>query len=272
MEFETIIYKKENGIARVIMNRPKVKNAQNHKMVVEMDQAFNDAEQDTDIRVVVLSGTGNTFSSGHDMTKVPERAFPEMKNTEERWNYEREFFYEKIMKTWRLKKPVIAQVQGYCLGAGFMLANMCDLVIASEDAKFGDPVIRMGASAVEVFCHPWVLPPRIAKEILFTGNTIDAAQAYQYGMVNKVVPLEDLENETMDLATQITKMPPFAVRISKNSVNRSMDMMGFNNALNAHFDTHVMSHFTDEAQELMTGAREKSKSIKDFIKNRDNKF
>src|SRR5699024_9794983 len=147
-----------------------------------------------------------------------------------------------------MKKPVIAQVQGYALAAGFMIANMCDLIVASEEAKFGDPVVRMGAAAVEVFCHPWVLPPRIAKELLFTGNHIDAETARIHGMVNRVVARDDLEKETRELAKHIAKMPQFTVSMVKKSVNRTMNFMGFSNALDTHFDTHIMSHWTDEAQ------------------------
>lgn len=274
MSYETILYAKENGIAKVTMNRPEVRNAQNGRMIEEMDDAFKDADRDKEVKVVILAGAGPTFCSGHDLKLYPveEGAIYRAPDLEGKWEYEREYFFEKLLRTWRLKKPVIAQIQGHCLGAGFMIANMCDLIVAAENAQFGDPVVRMGAAAVEVFCHPWVLPPRIAKEILFTGNSIDAAQAHQYGMVNKVVALEDLEAETDALADHIAKMPPFAVNMVKSSVNRTMDIMGFYNAINAHFDTHVLSHWTDEAQLIFEDSRKKSASIKDFINKRDNKF
>ncbi|MGE7664662.1 enoyl-CoA hydratase [Ureibacillus composti] len=274
MEFETIIYKKEGPIARIIMNRPEKRNAQNGRMIEEMDAAFVDAERDSAIRVVVLSGAGKTFCAGHDLKLYPveEGAINRPPNIEGKWYYERDYFYDKLLRSWRLKKPVIAQVQGHALAAGFMIANMCDLVVASDDAQFGDPVVRMGAAAAEILCHPWVLPPRIAKEMLFTGNYITAQRAYELGMVNQVVPLEELENSVTQLAEHISKMPPFTVSIIKNSINRTMDMQGFENSLNAHFDTHVMSHWSDEAQTYFEQSRRESKSIKEFITNRDDKF
>lgn len=274
MDFDTILYEKENGIAKITMNRPEVRNAQNGRMIEEMDIAYTDAERDPEVNVVILTGAGSMFSSGHDMRLYPveEGALFRATNTEGKWEYEKDYFFEKTLKPWRLKKPVIAQVQGHCVAAGFMLANMCDFIIAADNAQFGDPVVRMGAAAVEVFCHPWVLPPRIAKEILLTGKLINAEQAYQYGMVNKVVALEKLEEETLSLASHIAKMPPFAVSMIKHSVNRTMDFMGFSNSINAHFDTHILAHRTEEALTLLDGNLKKSGSIKQFFNNRDESF
>lgn len=274
MSYETIIYEKHDEIAKVILNRSDKRNAQNGRMVEEMDHAFDLAENDPDIRVVILSANGPTFCSGHDLKLYPveEGAIERPPSIEGKWHYERDYFYEKLQKTWKMKKPVIAQVQGHALAAGFMIANMCDLIVASEDAQFGDPVVRMGAAAVEVFVHPWVLPPRIAKELLFTGNYIDAETAAQHGMVNKVVSLENLEEETEKLAKHIAMMPPFTVSMIKNSINRTMNMMGFSTSLDAHFDTHILSHWTDEAQNHFEKSRRDSGNIKEFINKRDNKF
>lgn len=274
MGYETIIYEKHNEIAKVILNRPDKRNAQNGRMIEEMDHAFNLAEKDPEIKVVILAANGPTFCSGHDLALYPveDGAIKRPPNIEGKWHYERDYFYEKLQKTWTMKKPVIAQVQGHALAAGFMIANMCDLIVASDDALFGDPVVRMGAAAVEVFVHPWVLPPRIAKELLFTGNYIDAETALQHGMVNKVVPIDQLEEETEDLANHIAKMPSFTVAMIKNSINRTMNLMGFNSSLDAHFDTHIMSHWTDEAQTHFEQSRRDSGDIKEFIKKRDSNF
>lgn len=273
-EFKTIIYEKEGPIAKVIMNRPDKRNAQNGRMIEEMDTAFIDAENDPAIRVVILSGAGKSFCAGHDLKlyAVEDGAINRPPNVEGKWLYEKDYFYDKLLRTWRMKKPVIAQVQGHALAAGFMIANMCDLIIASEEAVFGDPVVRMGAAAAEILCHPWVLPPRIAKELLFTGQYIDAKRGYDLGMVNKVVSLEKLEEETLSMAHNIALMPPFTVKIIKNSVNRVLDIQGFENSINAHFDTHVMSHWTDEAQTEFEKNRRESPSIKEFINKRDDKF
>ncbi|MBM4763317.1 enoyl-CoA hydratase [Bacillus sp. B15-48] len=274
MKFETILYEKKGGVAKITMNRPEVRNAQNGRMIEEMHEAYQVAEKDQEVKVVILAGAGPTFCSGHDLKTYPveEGALFRAANTEGKWEYEKEYFYEKTLKPWRMKKPVIAQVQGHCVAAGFMLANMCDLIVAADNAQFGDPVVRMGAAAVEVFCHPWVLPPRIAKELLLTGNLLNAEQALQFGMVNKVVPLEQLEEETLAMAEHIAKMPSFAVGMIKHSINRTMDIMGFSNSLNAHFDTHILVHRTDEALTLLDANREKAGSVKQFIQSRDEQF
>lgn len=275
MEFETILYTKENGIATITMNRPEVHNAQNRRMVLEMDEAFLDADMDEQVKVVILQGAGKSFSAGHDLKGDPvEKGGYDLsdKSVEARWRWERDLFFEKAMRSWRLRKPVIAKVQGHCIAAGFMIANLCDLIIAADNAKFGDPVTRMGNAGVEVFVHPWVLPPRKAKELLFTGNTIDAETAYHFGMVNHVVPLEELDNKTQEIAEQIAQMPPFAISQVKNSINRMMDMMGFYNSLNAFFDTHHMLHATRENKTIQEQYWQNSKSLKEFFNKRDERF
>jgi enoyl-CoA hydratase len=143
-------------------------------------------------------------------------------------------------------KPTIASVQGACIAGGFMVANMCDLIVAAEDASFADPVARtLGAAAVEVLIHPWVLGTRKAKELLFTGERMGAAEALQAGMVNRVVPRAELEATTMALAEKIAEAPPFALKILKRSLNRTLDMQGLRTSLQAHFDTHQLSHVTE---------------------------
>lgn len=274
LEFQTILYEKNKEVAIVTLNRPEVRNAQNARMIEEMDEAFRIAEIDNKIKVVIIRGAGKSFCAGHDLKiySVEDGALYRAPNIEGKWEYEREYFYERLLKTWRLKKPVIAQVHGHCLAAGFMIANMCDLIVASSDATFGDPAARMGVAGVEVLCHPWVLPPRIAKELLFTGNSISAEEAHRYGMVNKVVPIELLESETLKLAENIAKMPPFTISMIKQSINRTLDFMGFYNSINAHFDTHQLTHWTEEAQYHLEVNRKNSRSIKEFIENRDGNF
>jgi enoyl-CoA hydratase len=144
-------------------------------------------------------------------------------------------------------KPTIASVQGACLAGGFMVANMCDLIIAADDAFFADPVTHSLATAsVEVLIHPWVMGMRAAKEMLFSGRRFDAQDALRCGMVNRVVPRADLDAETMSLAREVASVPPFALRLVKRSLNRTMDMQGLRSALSAHFDTHQLSHQTTE--------------------------
>ena len=146
-----------------------------------------------------------------------------------------------------------------------MLANMCDLVVAADDALFGDTVTHtMGAVATEVLIHPWVMGLRQAKEMLYTGERLDAARAYAIGMVNRVVPRDELDARTLELASRIAKSPPFAIKLLKRSLNRVLDVQGMREALTAHFDLHQLSHLSEEYQDTrragLASAIGKSKS------------
>jgi enoyl-CoA hydratase len=151
----------------------------------------------------------------------------------------------------RVRKPTIAQVQGAAVAGGFMVANMCDLVVASGDAFFADPVCRtLAASAVEVLCHPWVMGLRSAKEFLFTGRRMGAAEAHRLGMVNRVVPRAELEAATTALAEEIAAAPPFAIKLTKRSLNRAAEIQGFRSSIMAHFDTHQLAHVSEEFKQM----------------------
>ncbi len=247
--FETIRYEQLGQVARITLDRPEVRNAQNVLLLEELDSAMAHAELDDAVRVVILAGSGPSFSAGHDLKEAVSRG---SLGVEERWEHETEHYLRYSLRIWDLEKPTIAQVQGYCVAAGFFLANMCDLIVCAEDAQFGDPVVkRLAAGAGEILIHPWVLGHRKAKEILFTGELIGAQEAYVCGMVNRVVAPDVLEQETLRLAETIAETPPFALRLVKRSINRTLDIQGLRNALSAHFDTHQLSHLTDEWREVV---------------------
>lgn len=233
------------AVRRIWLNRPDRRNAQSQQMLDQMDAAFAEARDDDQTRVVVLAGRGPHFSAGHDLKQAQaERA---EFTVEQRWAYESRHYYDYCLRIWDFPKPTICQVQGACVAAGFMLANMCDLLVAAEDAQFSDPVTHtMGAAATEVLIHPWVLGLRDAKELLFTGERFDARRAREIGMVNRVVPTERLDEETLALAQRIAQAPPFALQILKKSLNRSVDVRGMREALSAHFDLHQLSHVSEE--------------------------
>ncbi|MGO4393950.1 enoyl-CoA hydratase [Variovorax sp. M-6] len=233
------------AVRRIWLNRPQARNAQSQQMLDELDGAFESARTDGATRVVVLAAKGAHFSAGHDLKQAQaERA---EFTVEERWAYEEQRYFNYCMRIWDFPKPTVAQVQGACVAAGFMLANMCDLMVASEDAFFSDPVTHtMGAAATEVLIHPWVLGLRQAKELLFTGERLSAAEAKALGMVNRVAANDRLDEETMALAQRIAKAPPFALQILKKSLNRSVDVQGMRHALSAHFDVHQLSHVSEE--------------------------
>lgn len=250
-----VLYETLEATAVVTMNRPQVRNAQNAKMTHALDDAFVRAMNDDAVKVVVLAGAGPHFSAGHDIG-TPERdihrSFPRRATTW--WEHEDKAGAEAIFvreselylgmcRRWRdLPKPTIAMVQGACVAGGLMLAWVCDLVVASEDAFFADPVVRMGIPGVEYFAHPFAMPARVAKEMLFLGERMPAERAYQVGMVNRVVPREKLREETLALAKRMGEMPRFALALAKKAVNQAEDRMGLRDSMDAAFALHHVAH------------------------------
>ncbi len=245
-DFKHILYQKADDVGRITLNRPKYRNAQSWSFLGELDQAFRLGEQDDDVKVIVLGANGPSFSAGHDLgtpEALEEEAAAKTKpGVEGRYNREAEIYLGYCLRWRDIPKPTIAMVHGHCIAGGLMLAWPCDLIIAADDATFADPVLRMGAASVEYFAHPWELGFRKAKEFLFTGDPIDAQEAYRLGMVNRVVPRAKLEEETLALAGRIAKMPPFGLAMAKAAVNQTLDMMGQRNAMNAVFSIHHLTH------------------------------
>src|SRR5580692_754101 len=252
---DEVLYAADGAIARVTMNRPKYRNAQNSAMTYALDDAFYRAAADDTVKVIVLSGAGDHFSAGHDIgtpERDVDRSFARRAGLwwdhvgklggESRYAREQEV-YLGMCRRWReLPKPMIAQVHGACIAGGLMLAWICDLIVAADDAFFADPVVRMGIPGVEYFAHPWVLGPRFAKEVLFTGERFGAERAYQVGMVNRVVPRAELAEATLALAGQVAAMPPFGLALAKRAVNQCEDQMGLRPGMDSVFGLHHVAH------------------------------
>jgi enoyl-CoA hydratase len=248
-------YERQGPVAIITMNRPEYRNAQNSAMTYALDAAFTSAVDDADVKVIILAGEGKHFSAGHDIG-TPERDVDvSFERKAVMWwdhvgrpggdqRYAREMeVYLGMCRRWReIPKPTIAMVQGACIAGGLMLAWVCDLIVASEDAFFSDPVVRMGIPGVEYFAHPWVLGPRAAKEVLFTGDRFSAAQARDWGMVNRVVPRESLTAETLQLANRIAEMPQFGLALTKRAVNQAEDLMGMRAGMDSVFGLHHFAH------------------------------
>ncbi len=252
---EVVRYEVSGPVATVTMNRPAYRNAQNSAMTYALDRAFYRAADDDAVRAVVLAGAGEHFSAGHDIG-TPERDahlpfdrkaglwwdHSDKAGAESRFARESEV-YLGMCRRWReLPKPVIASVQGACVAGGLMLAWVCDLIVASEDAFFADPVVRMGIPGVEYFAHPWVMPPRVAKEFLFTGERMSARRAYEVGMVNRVVPRAELADRTGELAKRIADMPRMGLALTKRAVNQAEDLQGLHTGLDSVFGLHHLAH------------------------------
>lgn len=254
-EESPVLYETRGAVAKVTMNRPQFRNAQNAKMTYALDDAFTKAVRDDTVGVIVLAGAGDHFSAGHDIGSPGRdihRSFPRVATTwwehEDKSGAENLFVREQelylgMCRRWReLPKPTIAMVQGACVAGALMLAWVCDLIIASEDAFFADPVVKMGIPGVEYFAHPHVMPPRLAKEFLFLGEKVGAQRAYEMGMINRVVPKNSLEKETFDVAERIAKMPSFGLALTKKAINQAEDRMGLRDTMDATFALHHLAH------------------------------
>ena len=241
-------------MALISLNRPRYRNAQNSAMTYGLDRAFHRAAMDDATAVIVLRGNGDHFSAGHDIgspgrdinTSYPKvTMWPDhvgKPGVESRLNRESEVYLELVQRWRGIPKPTIAMVRGACIAGGLMLAWSCDLIIASESAFFMDPVVRMGAPGVEFFAHPWQMRPRFAKEFLFLGERVDANRARELGMINRVVPDEELDVVTMGLAERIAEMPAVALRLAKQAINFAEDQMGLRAGIDYAFALHQLAH------------------------------
>jgi enoyl-CoA hydratase len=248
----------DGTIARIMLNRPDSRNAQNRGLLVELNDAFMQAEADDTVRVVILGGTGPMFSSGHDLGSKASREeympgpnqHPShtmngatRKGSESLMLQEWHYFYDNTRRWRNLRKITIGQAHGDVYAAGLMLLWACDLIVAAEGTRFADVVgARLGMCGVEYFAHPWEFGPRKAKELLLTGDSIDAEEAHGLGMVSKIFPQEQLEERTIEFARRIAQLPTMTSLLIKESVNQSVDNMGFYNALNACFTLHELNH------------------------------
>lgn len=243
--YTTLLQAQTGAVRTITANRPDVLNAQSRVLLEELDDAFNRATDDDSVRVIILAGAGKHFSAGHDLGSKEEMEDQKKTALEPgfKGEYRRIFdrFFENTMRWRDLPKPTIAQVQGYCIMGGMMIASACDLIVASDDAQFADRAVRWGGAHVQYFSMPWELGPRKAKEFLFTGDFFTARQAAEWGLVNRVVPRANLEEETMKLAQQIAERDPFALKFAKASVNETMDAQGFRAAMEGAFKNYMMT-------------------------------
>jgi enoyl-CoA hydratase len=248
----------DGAILRITLNRPEARNAQNRGMLVELDDAFLAAEKDDAVKVVILAGAGPIFSSGHDLgskaqmaemmpgpdqhesarTNGGSRGHAEQRTLQE-WHY----FFQNTLRWRNLRKITIAQAHGQVLSAGLMLMWCCDLIVAAEGTLFCDVVgTRLGMCGMEYFAHPWEFGPRKTKELMLTSDAIDAEEAYRLDMVSKIYPAEELAERTLAFARRIAGVPTMAALMIKESVNQTVDNMGFYNALQACFTLHQLNH------------------------------
>ncbi len=259
---EPVLYEVEDSVAWIRMNRPRYNNAQNSQMTYALDAAFVEAARDDAVKAIILAGTGRHFSAGHDIgtpgrdvTRSFERVslWPDhvgKPGAEFLYTREQEV-YLGMCRRWReMPKPTIAMVQGACIAGGLMLAWICDFIIASDDAFFQDPVLRMGIPGVEYFAHAFELPPKIAKEFLLLGEKMPAQRAYELGMVNRLSPRDGLEQTSRAFAQRLVEMPRLALALGKQAINHVEELRGKRVAMDAVFHMH---HFAHAQNDLLHG-------------------
>jgi enoyl-CoA hydratase len=257
-----VLYEVDGAVATVTLNRPEAANAQSTAMLEQLSSVFDQADADDNVRVVILAASGKHFSAGHDLKGLldPAAADPwrEMRDTAEgKLRHEQVMYYDKCIKIYDFRKPTIAAVQGSCVAAGLMLACMCDLIVASDDARFSNPVLRMTGAAVELLVEPWELGIRKAKEFLLTGDTIDAPEAWRLGLVNKVVPRDSLAAAAREMADKVALVPPITAQMVKDSINHTFDAMGKRESWKYHFMIHQFVSNTDTALSALEARKQK---------------
>jgi enoyl-CoA hydratase len=283
-EFTRIRYEMpEHNIARIVLNRPETKNAQDARLLFELNDAFDLAIDDDDVKVIILAGEGKDFSSGHDLRSDPQ----EMRQTFDEFDRvgcwggfdrpaaegmmarEEEIFLGFSWRWRNLVKPTIAEVQGRVIAGGLMLVWPCDLIVASSDATFADPVVAMGLNGHEYFVHPYEVGHRIAKQMLFTGEPITAEEARQLGMVNLIVDRSELTEATLNLARKIARRSSMGLTLAKQAVNQSQDAQGIWTAIQAAYSLHILGHSHNMNTEGKGLEPDYLGVIRELVKSRD---
>ena len=251
--FERIRYttEEEGAIGRITLARPERRNAQDYRMLHEIDRAFALAAQDDRVRVVILDADGPHFSSGHDVSgesrEVHDFCVNHVGGFDQpgvlgHMSAEEEYYLGMCWRWRNFPKPTIAQVHGKVIAGGLMLVWPMDLIIAGDDATFSDPTVAFGVNGHEYFVHAWEFGPRKAKEMLFRSSALTAAECRDLGMVNHVVARDDLPEVTLGIAREIAERPVMGTKLAKSAVNQSLDAQGQWTALQAAFGLHHVGH------------------------------
>jgi len=273
-DLATVRYAVEGHVCTLTMDRPEVANAQNTQLIDDLDAAFDAAGADDEVRVVVLTGAGRHFSSGHDLKAlvgdVEADEWRLLRETPEgKFEHEKVMYFDRCLRIRDFPKPTIAAVNGSCVAAGLMLACMCDLIVAADDAMFSNPVLRMTGAAVEILVEPWEMPARKAKEFLLASEKLSAADAERLGMVNRVVPADRLLAEAHELAEQVARVPPATAQVVKRSINKTLDLMGQRDAWDYHFMAHHWMHNTATALGALEARKAKGSMSEVFAEHRE---
>jgi enoyl-CoA hydratase len=275
--YERLLISQDGPVRIIEMNVPAKCNPFGFGMAEELSHAVKSADQDPAAKVIIIGGIGETFSGGHDLSSEGLQEYIDTCATAEAtWERgERYFFHKAGLEIWATDTPTIARVQGAAVLGAFALANVCDLIVAADDAIFWTPSARMYGPAAEMFMEPWVMGARRAKEYLFTGDPMSAAEAYRVGMVNRIVPRAELDKSTMELAQRIAKNPSLGLKLVKRAVNNTLENQGFRQALEYAFLLHTFAKSTQGYQREMWQPmieNVKTEGLSSYLESRDRPF
>ena len=240
---DDVLYEATDGVARIVLNRPLVLNAINRNLMRLLDAALDQAQADDDVRAVILTGAGRAFSAGGDLWAS---LYPDDEPAPDS--------LDVLMRIWSFPKPVIAAVRGHAVGQGCELAGVCDFTIASEDARFGEIQIRHGFG-IPVLITPFLTTQKLAKEVLLLGEVIPADDALRMGLVNRVVPEEQLEQAANEMAQKLASLPPSVVRLNKRLVNMVYEQMGLIDAVR-YRDNEALRELLEAEDTIGTGRQQ----------------
>lgn len=233
-------------ILRITLARPEKRNALTEQMLTELRSAVDAAAERMDFSVVVVDAEGDHFCAGYDLNEIEAQ-----ESLEARFVRERRVLFDLAAAIRNLPQPTIAVVQGGTVAAGLLISQSCDLVAASDDAFFYNPLVKMGGVGLEVLLEPYDLGFRRAKRILFTGARVSASEALELGMITDLVPRDQLEPAVSALIEKVCALPPLTLRLLKRSINAAEDMQGRRAGIDNHFNLHEFGHATGESRSLL---------------------
>ncbi len=264
---DVLLYETNGPVATITLNRPEKLNAINAEMLDEFDKRITQAAADDSIKVVLIAGSGRSFSAGFDMTDEIESGT----DTPLQWLPVLRRDSEVTMRLWSFPKPTIAVVQGHCLGGACEIAMACDMVVAADDAQFGEPEIQYGSGPVTLLM-PFVLGQKKTNELLFTGDTIDAKQALHLGLINKTVPREDIGSAALELAMRIAPTPLPILQLTKQALNRAYEAKGLQTAVKANIDISAMINGANTPEQQAFDAVASADGLKAALAWRDERY
>jgi enoyl-CoA hydratase len=274
VQLETIVAEFNTPIATITLNRPERKNAVNPRMIEEFDLLFDELKQRDDITVVVIKGAGTSFCSGYDIKAhfrgvgMGEAEAKRAQYEDLQWNRETVARWSQL---WDMPKVTIAQVHGYCLAGGLMIALQCDLVYAADDAKFGQPMARKMAMTPDFSVWPLTIGIRQTKELLFTGDLVTGHEAASMGMINRALPADELNDYVSWLASRIALASPGMLQSHKFAVNEVADAIGYRQMLTAGIHADTIQHYLDENHAFRESVQN-SPDMKAPLANRDKEY